>query len=286
MLKKIIVAVLLVSVVGAAGAALAYNAANQDDESVTVESGFLAEETVLASTRPGQGPAQTSGIETESVALGGEGEPWQAVGTISDVDDNGFNFAPDDSDTVYIELGPADYWQSQGVPIEPGQRATVTGSVNEGMIHATQIMLADGQILQMRNDSGQPLWSGGVSRGRGQNGSQGDGDQIPDPQAQVSEWVTLEGTLMSFQGGSMTIGIADGELITIQTGQPRFFADQGVTFQVGDDVTVLGYYQGDQFTAGEITQVLTGSRVMLRDPNGRPLWAGPGNGQGKGGVNH
>jgi len=37
------------------------------------------------------------------------------------------------------------------------------------------------------------------------------------------------------------------------------------------------------FMAGDITQVSTGLRVMLRDPNGRPLWAGPGNSGGNGG---
>ena len=84
--------------------------------------------------------------------------------------------------------------------------------------------------------------------------------------------------LMSFQGGNMTMSTVDGEIIAFQTGQPGFFAEQGVTIQVGDEIVVLGFYEGDQFMAGEITQVSTGLRVMLRDPNGRPLWAGPGNG--------
>lgn len=87
---------------------------------------------------------------------------------------------------------------------------------------------------------------------------------------------------MSFQGGNMTMGTPDGAIIAFQTGQPRFFAEQGVTFQVGDEITLLGFYEGNQFMAGEITQVATGARVMLRDPNGRPLWAGPGNGNGNG----
>ena len=78
----------------------------------------------------------------------------------------------------------------------------------------------------------------------------------------------------------MTMGTAEGDLITFQTGQPRFFVSQGITFQVGDVIEVLGYDQGGQFMAGDITQLSTGLRVMLRDPNGRPLWAGPGNGNG------
>jgi hypothetical protein len=153
------------------------------------------------------------------------------------------------------------------------------------MIHAAEVQTADGQVLAGRSETGQPLWSGGASNGQSQNGAQADGDHVPQPQVNVDEWVTLEGTLMSFQGGSMTMSTPDGEIVTFQTGQPRFFAEQGVTFQVGDDIIVLGFYEGNQFMGGEITQVSTGLRVMLRDPNGRPLWAGPGNGgSGRGGA--
>jgi hypothetical protein len=34
--------------------------------------------------------------------------------------------------------------------------------------------------------------------------------------------------------------------------------------------------------AGDITQVSTGLKVLLRDPNGRPLWAGSSNNGGGG----
>ena len=182
-------------------------------------------------------------------------------------------------------LSPGRVWQSQGVVLNLGETAMVVGSINEGMIHAAQVALSDGQTLQVRSETGQPLWSGGVTNGQGGNAGPGDGDHVPEPQAQVDEWITLQGTLMSFQGGNMTMGTLDGDLIAFQTGQPRFFAEQGITFQVGDEISVLGFYEGDQFMAGEITQVSTGLRVMLHDPNGRPLWAGPGNGNGNAGGN-
>jgi hypothetical protein len=161
----------------------------------------------------------------------------------------------------------------------------VSGSLNDGIVHAETVTLADGQELAIRTETGQPMWSGGVSNSRGQNGQSTDGSHTPDPQAAVDEWITLTGTLMSYQQGTMTMSTTDGELITFQTGQPRFFAEQDVTFQVGDQIRLVGFYQGDQFSAGEITQLSTGLRVMLRDPNGRPLWAGPGseNRNGNGG---
>ena len=279
MLKKIILGAILVTVIGAGGTALAYGAATQN---TTAES--LAAEQVIAEQADAQQPAQSNTAEPIVAAADMAGEPWQASGTIAAIDDYGFDFTLENGETVYIELGPPDYWQSQGVALQVGQAVTVDGTINADMIHANQVLLADGQILVVRSETGQPLWSGGANNAQGQNGVQdGTGDHTPDPQAQVDEWVTIAGTLLSFQGGNMTMSTTDGEIIAFQTGQPRFFADQGVTFSIGDEIVVVGFYQGEQFMAGDITQVATGLRVMLRDPNGRPLWAGPGNSNGNGG---
>jgi len=283
MLKKIMIGILLVSVVGAAGAALAYNAINQDAQPAA-----MAPDPLMNGQRVGTagniGLDQTGAIAPgEPVAQGMAWERWEASGTIVSIDENGFDFSLDSGETVYVELGPTDFWQSQDVELKVGQAVTILGSINEDMIHASQVILPENQVLALRGETGQPLWSGGASNGQGQNGTEGDGDHIPDPKAQVDECITLDGLLVSFQGGNMTMSTSDGALISFKTGQPRFFTDQGITFQVGDQVSVLGFYEGEQFMAGEITQFSTGVRVMLRDPNGRPLWAGPGNSNGNGG---
>ena len=281
MLKKIIIGVLLVTVVVAAGPALAYNVATKEPTPVSAAPDPLINGQGYGAEQPGGQQGQAVQGEPIIAAQGAAGESWQEAGTITEIDDYGFHFALQSGETVYIELGPPDYWQNQGIELQVGQSAIINGSINEGMLHASQVMLADGQTLNVRSEAGQPLWSGGVTNGKGQNGGGGDGDRIPDSQAQVDEWITIEGTLMSFQGGNMTMDTPEGEIIAFQTGQPRFFAGQNVTFQVGDEIIVVGFYEGDQFMAGDITQVATGLRVMLRDPNGRPLWAGPGgNGNG------
>jgi len=283
MFKKIIIGILLLTVFGAAGAALAYNAANPTEQAeiesttdLTASQDIQADHPASQGTQGNQGNqgAQAQGTG-DNAAAESMGEPWQAAGTIAALDDYGFDFIVAGAEPVYIELGPPDYWQSQGIPLQVGQEVMVTGSINADMIHASQVLLQDGQMLEIRTETGQPLWRGGA--GVGQAG-EGTGSQVP-----VDEWISIEGTLLSFQGGNMTMGTLDGDLITFQTGQPRFFASQGVTFQVGEEIVVLGYYQGDQFMAGDITQVATGLRVMLRDPNGRPLWSGPGNNNGQGG---
>jgi hypothetical protein len=280
MLKKIIVSVLVVTVLGAAGTALAYNVINPAPEADLAAVKPLASDQELQ-VSPVVGLADQAGTGLAAGDL--VGDPWQEMGLIGEIDDYGFQFSLQDGENVYVELGPPDYWQNQGVVLEIGQTATIIGMINEGMIHATQVVLEDGQILQLRDEIGQPLWSGGVDAYRGGEGAVGDGEHIPDPQAQVDEWVTLEGILMAFQSGYMTMSTADGEIVTFQTGQPRFFSSQGITFSVGDEIVVVGFYENDQFMAGDITQVSTGLRVLLRDPNGRPLWAGPGSGNGNGG---
>ena len=225
----------------------------------------------------GQGQQGEALGNQEMAAEGSLGEPWMATGVITAIEDVGIQMMLENGETAFVELGPPDYWTNQGIALEVGQTITVDGSVNEGMIHASAVLTADGQVLQVRSENGQPLWSGGVDNGQGQNGA-GNGET----QIQVDEWITIEGTLMSFQGGNMTMATADGDILSFKTGQPRFFADQGLTFAVGDEIIVVGFYQGEEFQTGDITQVSTGLRVMLRDPNGRPLWAGPGNGNGKG----
>ncbi len=280
MLKKALLSLLFISVIGAGGAAIAYQATIPDAGQAVDTAVVEQTEAVIASA----GPSQTTPAgQPVAAAEGAIGDPWEASGAIASLDDYGMELALENGETVYVELGPPYYWQSQGVALQVGQIIAVTGTINEGQIHAAQVQLEDGATLQLRSEAGQPMWSGGLSNAHGQQGENGDGDHIPDPQAQVDEWITLEGTLMSFQNGSMTMSTSDGDLIAFQTGRPSFFAEQGVSFQVGDAISVVGFYEGDQFVAGEITQLASGQRVMLRDPNGRPLWAGPGNGNGRGG---
>jgi hypothetical protein len=290
MVKKIIIGILVITVLGATGAALAYQGSLPADQVASVTPEPLAGANTSIAGQQFQGNVQTQSDAPVASAQGSLGEEWQAAGTILGLDDNGFDLALENGQTVYVELGPPTYWQAQGVDLYPGLAVSVIGRIMDEMIHASYIELEDGQVLEIRSDTGQPLWSGGASNDRGNgrpdNAGQGTGEAIPQVQAQVDEWITLDGTLISFQGANMTLATPTGELVAIQAGQPRFFASQGITLQVGDELSVLGFYEGENFNAGEVTQLATGMTVMLRDPNGRPLWAGPGNGNGKGGSNH
>jgi hypothetical protein len=239
----------------------------------------------------GNGNSATNGQQTQAqqqvAAQAMVGEPWTAAGTISLIDFAGLTLSLPDSE-VYVELGPQAYWQDQGVELQVGDTVTVDGFAGEQGYHAATVTTASGEQIQVRTADGQPLWSGGVQNQNGaRNGATNasalqDGSHVPQPQAQVDEWITLEGTLIALNRSNFTLQTTAGEQITFQAGQPRFFESQGVTLAVGDEVIVVGFWQGTQFSAGDITRVATGQRVMLRDPNGRPLWAGPGNSNGNG----
>lgn len=273
MLKKILVALLSTTVLGAGGAA-AYTQYSQSVADLPAPPAAVQ----IEQSQADYGNQSTNQSAVQQNSVENVGEAWQAKGQIVSLDDFGMQFRSETGSEMYVELGPPDYWQNQGIEFFAGQPINIVGFANEGQYHAAQVMLEDGQTLRLRNELGQPLWSGGVDNG--QNGS-GDGSGTPQPQTQVDEWITYSGLLIDVRNGTMSIQTDDGQIISFQTGQPRFFQDQGVSFVVGDAVAVTGFYEGGNFSAGDILQIDTGLRVMLRDPNGRPLWAGPGsNGNG------
>jgi hypothetical protein len=303
MLKKVLVGILSASVLAAGGGALIHQSTSGAAAAAAPDADVVADPTATPipngsanGNRNGQSgangvsAAQSNPVEqTNSLQM--VGDPWTASGTISEVDDFGLTLVLDDGSEVYVELGPPSYWQAQGVELAAGDVITIDGFAGDMGYHAAVVTTADGQEIYLRSEDGQPLWSGGAANGGGQNRNGGgtgsanglqDGTHSPQPQAQVDEWVTVEGTITAINRSQVTMELTDGESLTFQMGQPRFAESQQITLQIGDEISVLGFYEGDQFSAGEVTVLATGETIMLRDPNGRPLWAGPG-GSGSGG---
>lgn len=223
----------------------------------------------------------TSGPVPVVLAQGAMGDPWQAAGTISTVEDFGFTLTTAKGD-YYVELGPPTYWQAQGVTLTAGDAVSVDGYYNGEQVHA-RVVSADNAQLVVRSESGQPMWAGGADHSTTGN-QQGAGGTMP--QVLPEDWLTLTGVIGSVTNGQVTLNVNDGTVINLQMGRPDFWQSQGITLAVGDPVEVLGFWSGDQFMAGDIRKTATGETIMLRDPNGRQLWSGPGrNGQGQTGSN-
>jgi len=58
----------------------------------------------------------------------------------------------------------------------------------------------------------------------------------------------------------------------------RFIVDSGFQAEVGDDLVLEGFYEGDKFEVGMITNNSTQQALTIREASGRPMWAGRGQG--------
>ncbi len=252
-------------------AALAVQATHQPANAGGVNASTNANPDMMA--QPVQEQLQLS---TENV-----GDIWQATGTITILDDFGMTIATDEGE-FYVELGPPTYWQVQGVPLAVDSVVTVAGFNNEGQIHARVVTLGEQQLV-IRTETGQPLWSGGVDNAGGANHTttvdgtvQPAGTGQTEFQVAADDWVTITGTISAVTNGGLTVQTPEGDLLSLQLGRPDFWQSQQITLAVGDPVEILGFWSGTQFMVGDITKTLTGEHIILRDPNGRQLWGGPG----------
>ncbi len=273
MFKKILIGVLVLTVVAAVVLGLTNT---RSSGSVSAQDGSATATVTKGNGQNGGGSGTGTG---QQQSLQSVGDPWTGIGTITALDATGMTLTLADNTSVYVELGPSSYWQSQGVPLAVDDRVTVQGFFNGDQYHAAQVTTVEGTTLRVRSESGQPLWSGSSGEQNGQ-GSTGQGQvQIP-----ADQWVTITGTITAVNTNNLTIKSTDNAVITVQLGRQDFIQGQSVVFTVGDNVEVLGFWQNEQFQAGQITNTTTSQRLLLRDPNGRPLWGGPGrSGSGNGG---
>jgi hypothetical protein len=273
--------------------------------------------TVLAANVEGRGGRnQATTDETRAAGQGGQGqrEPLntqqgggrnsqiagsqgnQARGNGSQVSGlpvqifEGIVLSVDDSQmTLLTEQGEVELadraWRfalEQGFMAEVGQRVRVSGYDENGAFAAAQMLnISTQQQVDVRAQGGQPLWSGG---GQGGQGGQGQAAAPQgDPQVLAAtedhQWTTVSGVVRSIDDAQMTVQTDAGEIVIAD--RPWSFAlESGFTARVGDQVTVQGFYEGETFEAGQLTN---GDLVVsIREETGRPLWAGGrGGGQGR-----
>lgn len=309
MWQKLVIGLLSLTVVGSVGVGL-YDAAQTTGDDTTAQ--VLAQSAVdaaanspavqpVANEQPAQGdrgnPLQIAPTPTpvfmpdaqqpqpvqQQSALDMVGTPWTATGTITGIETNGVTVILKDGSSIFVELGPSDFWQSQAT-LMIGDAITINGFYNGEQYHAATVVTGGGSVLELRSETGLPLWAGG-SAGQNTGETAGNGwSGASTAQVAPEEWITVAGTVTAVDASTLTMQTQTGEMLTMQLGSASFVQEQGVTFAPGDAISVLGFWQGTEFRAGDITKLATGERLMLLDPNGRPLWGGPGRaGNGGGG---
>jgi hypothetical protein len=128
-------------------------------------------------------------------------------------------------------------------------------------------------------------YGGGQGRGQqttgqavtGQGRNQGAGALALEGATAAEAWTTYEGTIVQAPeaGVDMIIATEEGQEILIGTG-PGYLDEMGLTLQAGEQVQVQGYWEDDEFKAGQVTRLRDGATVALRDTYGRPAWSGAG----------
>jgi hypothetical protein len=277
MWQKAIIGLLVTTIIGATAVGIYDATQSTASEEITTVAANTVGQTGTAQNGASNGNSSQSNPETvpgepvlQQQAVDSVGESWDAVGYITEVGENGITLKLADSSEVFVELGPTAFWQEQSDLLTTGTPITVEGFFNGEQVHARTVTTSNVQI-DFRTETGLPLWSGGS------NG--GNEDHEPN-QITPEEWLNLSGVIVANTNGNVTIHTTSGEQLQLQLGQPAFWQAQGITLNAGSEISVLGYWAGSSFQAGEVTIVATGERIMLRDPNGRPLWAGPGSGNG------
>jgi hypothetical protein len=207
-------------------------------------------------------------------------EDWASYeGTVVTVPQAGVDMVikPGDGEEIVIGTGPS-YLEGQGPTLQAGEQVRVYGYWQDGEFKAAQVTrLRDGQTITLRDQIGRPAWSGAGQAVYGSAGrTDAPGDGTGTGQAQVDEWLTLQGTVTSVDADTLAVQTDGGEQVTVDNRAWWFAQDQGFTAQAGDRVTLTGFYEDGDFEVGQIDDLTTGQTVSLRDNSGRPLWAGRG----------
>jgi hypothetical protein len=217
-------------------------------------------------------------------------ETWEThEGTVVQVPEAGVELVIETSagEELVVGTGPLDL-ASQGFALQIGEPVQVRGYWEAGEFKATQLTrLTNGQTFALRDDSGRPVWAGAGRNAQGsdqsdQGGYSGEGreDALGDGsgtgQAQVDTWLQIQGTVVSVDADILIVRTADGTQVSVENRSWWFAQEQGFSAQIGDEITLTGFYEDEAFEVGRIDDATTGQTVLLRDEDGRPMWAGRG----------
>ena len=238
----------------------------------------------------GQGSARGGVAERQYSNYQAPPEEWFVYeGTVAQAPEDGVDLviATSDGQELTVGIGPM-YMASQGFTLQAGESVQVRGYWEDGEFKAAQVTrLEGGQTITLRDELGRPAWAGAGRNARGGYGGQGRGD-VPainsTGQANVEEWLTLQGTVVSVDADTLVMQTDSGEQVSVQNRAWWFAQEQGFSAQVGDQVTLVGFYESDDpstssrhlFEVSRVDDATNGRTVLMRDENGRPLWAGRG----------
>ena len=111
---------------------------------------------------------------------------------------------------------------------------------------------------------------------RGGNGRQTEpgGEQLVRTESQGKELVTLQGSFSRVEPAEEVVMDVESGQIVLEGRSLSYAVSQGFSAQVGEVVSLTGFYEGENFEIVELINHTTQQTIRLREPGGRPLWAG------------
>jgi len=135
--------------------------------------------------------------------------------------------------------------------------------------------------LEERNLS--PKRSQGQGNGRindisgqqgGGNKSESDNDNSGE---ELKDNISFSGIISQADGELLVILSEKGGEVVIEGRSWRFVIDAGFPAEIGDSITLNGFYEtADEFEVSTIENLTKNVEIQIREGNGRPLWAGNG----------
>ncbi len=121
--------------------------------------------------------------------------------------------------------------------------------------------------------------SGGNGLGQGGQGGSGSGDSLGVGEANVETWedpITV--TVDEITSEMWVVSNDEGFVLEIEGRTLSYMVENGFEVEVGDELVLGGFYEGEDFEIGSITNNTTLQTLSIREASGRPLWAGGGRG--------
>lgn len=114
----------------------------------------------------------------------------------------------------------------------------------------------------------------GQRRGGGGMGS--GGSIAGHSEVETASYITVEGSVVSADAEALVVSTADGETVVIEGRAWRFAQELGYTARINTPITVVGFYEDGEFKVVQISGNAGEVPLQLREPGGRPMWAGGG----------
>lgn len=127
-----------------------------------------------------------------------------------------------------------------------------------------------------QSGNGQGINGGEGNNGNGNPSAERSGDNIGEAANYAEDWLTLEGIVSEWNSEDVLVILTDNSQYLLEGRAWSFAQENGFSLDIGDGLVLRGFYEDEDFEVGSIHNLSDDQYILLRDENGRPMWAGNG----------